>query len=181
MRRWGLVTSRRALAIAVAGVALAMAPVAAIGLGALFVPATLSNGGAPARNPGNDTWNQVRIEQRVIIRITPGLAGPVRELPPPGPPPLPERLRQRRMAPCVPVAAIAGVQPLAANRLLLFMRDRRLVGADLARNCNARDFYLGFYVTPTPDGQLCAARDAIHSRAGATCLIAAVHELVPMN
>jgi hypothetical protein len=63
---------------------------------------------------------------------------------------------------------------------LLFMRDRRLVGADLSRNCAARDFYLGFYVSPTGDGQMCAGRDTIHSRAGATCQIAQFHELIPV-
>jgi len=83
--------------------------------------------------------------------------------------------------PCLPVAAIAGVRPLSNNRLLLILRDHRLIGADLSRNCTARDFYLGFYVTPNNDGLLCAGRDMIHSRAGTTCTISEVHLLVPTN
>jgi hypothetical protein len=81
----------------------------------------------------------------------------------------------------VPVAGIVGVRPLAGDRLLLIMRDHRLVGADLSRSCAARDFYMGFYVTPTADGQLCADRDTIHSRAGTSCTIVQVHEMVPVN
>jgi hypothetical protein len=164
---------------------LAAVPAAAIGLGALFVPGEEQGSGIQAaglkalgRALTDDDWWQVQIEQHLIIRITPGNPG----LPlPPAPQPLPERLRERHIAPCLAVAAIAGVRPLANNRLLLFMRDHRLIGADLSRNCTARDFYLGFYITSTGDGQLCAGRDTIHSRAGTTCTINAVHELIPMN
>jgi hypothetical protein len=157
-------------------------PAAAVGAGRLLVPGFA--GPAPnaqdlAHRLAEPGWRQVRIEQRLIIRIAPG--EPERELPPPISLPPPERMRERRIAPCVPVAAIAGVRPMANNRLVLFMHDRRLIAADLARNCSARDFYLGFYVSPTPDGLLCAVRDTIHSRAGATCMIAEVHELVPRN
>jgi hypothetical protein len=76
------------------------------------------------------------------------------------------RLRERKSARCLPVAGIAGVQRDMADRLVLFMRDRRIIGASLDKSCNARDFYLGFYVEQTADGMLCAGRDTIHSRAG---------------
>ena len=158
----------------VTGLVLATVPAAAIAPGGL-PPGLL------ARQLGHDGWHQIHIEQHVIIRITPGNPAMLRDLPPPMPEPLPERLHQRRIAPCLAVAGIAGVRPLAKNRLLLFMRDHRLVGADLSRNCTARDFYLGFYVTPTGDGLLCAGRDTIHSRAGTTCTISEIHELVPNN
>jgi hypothetical protein len=166
-------------------------PAGAMALGGLFVPTAGSSattgshipGSAHrlARNLANRNWHQVSIEQHVIIRITPGNPAVLHDMPPTAPQPLPERLRERRMPPCVPVTALAGVRPLATNRLLLFLRDHRLVGADLARNCAARDFYLGFYITPTGDGQLCAGRDTIHSRAGTTCMITKMLELVPNN
>jgi hypothetical protein len=163
-----------------------LAAMLATGLVLAAVPAAaIAPGGLPqgllARQLRDGDWHQVHIEQHVIIRITPGDPSLLRELPPPMPAPLPERLRQRRIAPCLAVTGIAGVRPLANNRLLLFMRDHRLVGADLSRNCTARDFYLGFYVSPTADGLLCAGRDTIHSRAGTTCTISEIHELVPNN
>lgn len=154
-----------------AALALVVLPLAAYGFGGIFVP-----GLAPGAEP---SWHQVRIEQHIIIRIAPGLSGPMRDMPPPPPVPLPEHFRRRSMPPCMPVAAIAGVRPMEGNRLMLFLRDRRLVGAELARHCSARDFYQGFYVSPTEDGLLCAGRDTIHSRSGSTCAIAKVHELVP--
>ena len=41
------------------------------------------------------------------------------------------RLRERKSAHCLPVAGIAGVQRDVADRLVLFMRDRRIIGASL--------------------------------------------------
>jgi len=177
MRRW--------LPFLIAGILAALAiPGGAIALGALFVP-ELSASQNVAQKLGRDLsdghWRQVSIEQHLIIRITPGGAAVMRDVPPPAPEPLPLRLHPRRMPPCVPVQAIAGVRPLAGDRLLLIMHDHRLVGADLSRTCAARDFYMGFYVTPTADGMLCADRDTIHSRAGTTCTITHVHEMVPDN
>lgn len=133
--------------------------------------------GAFANGLPDDAVNQVRIEQRLIIRVTPRAPGRAELAPVAQPPPV--RLRERKMANCVPVSGIAGVRPLSDSRIMLFMRDRRMVGADLAKTCSARDFYLGFYVSQTADGQLCVARDQIHSRAGTTCTIDRVRELIP--
>lgn len=161
----------RMLAPMLAGLVLVLVPLAAFGYVALFVPPV---------PPGIDApWHQVRIEQHIIIRIAPGLAMPDRPLLPPPPLPSVEHLRHRAMPPCMPVAAIAGVRPMEGNRLLLFMRDHRLVRAELGRRCNAHDFYQGFYVSPTGDGMLCAGRDTIHSRSGSNCAIARVRELIP--
>ncbi len=149
-------------------------PVGAVALGALFVPDAV-------RDIQGKPWHQVSVEQHMIIRISPGNGAIMRDLPPPAPEPPPMRLHPRRMPPCVPVQAIAAVRPLAGDRLLLILRDHRLVGADLSRTCAARDFYMGFYITPTADGLLCADRDTIHSRSGTTCTITQVHEMVPAN
>lgn len=141
-------------------------------------PRILESGafGSLADGMPDDTWQQVRIEQRLIIRITPRAPGREDFV---STPPVPLRMRERKMAKCVPLAAIAGVRPLSDSRLMLFLRDRRMVGADLGKTCNARDFYMGFYVSQTPDGQLCVGRDQIHSRSGSTCGIDRVRELIP--
>ncbi|WP_225206690.1 hypothetical protein [Novosphingobium huizhouense] len=125
----------------------------------------------------DDVWNQVRIEQRLIIRITPPRSAGRETVQPP--PFSTIRFRERKMANCLPVLGIAGVKPTSDSRLLLFMRDRRIVGANLDKQCSPADFYMGFYVEQTQDGLLCVGRDSIHSRAGTTCSLSRLRELVP--
>lgn len=123
---------------------------------------------------------QVRIEQHIIWRISP-MPGPAREsltaIAPTAPPP--PRMIERKMGDCVPMGWIAGGRPEGQSRLLLFLRDRRLVAANLEKACSARDFYRGFYVDkPDADGKLCADRDRILARSGARCKISSFRLLV---
>ena len=123
---------------------------------------------------------QVRIEQHIIWRITP-MPGPARESMMAIAPTAPSapRMIERKMSDCVPMSWIAGGQPQGNSRLLLFLRDRRLVAANLEKACSARDFYSGFYVDkPNADGRLCADRDRILSRSGARCQISSFRLLV---
>ncbi len=124
--------------------------------------------------------NQVRIEQRLTIRITPQPAAPpqanmMMDLPQR---PLPPRMTERSMGRCVAVTGIAGVQVGQGNRLILFMRDRRVISAALERACSARDYYSGFYVERNSDGQICVARDSLLSRSGANCKLTQLRQLV---
>ncbi|MXP40977.1 hypothetical protein GRI75_04875 [Altererythrobacter soli] len=125
---------------------------------------------------------QVRIERRVIIRIAPS--------PPSAREEMLSRLPRREMAKryqeeeldgCVPVESIAGSAPLPENRLLLFMRDRRVLSASLERACSAQAFYSGFYVERNGDGMLCSGRDRLQSRAGASCEVARLNRLVAVR
>ena len=125
----------------------------------------------------DDAWNQVRIEQRMIIRIAPRMPGQMFMLP--SRPPQQPRFFERKTAKCLPITSIAGVQPESTGRLLLITRSHKLIGASLDKSCRARDFYSGFYVEQNADGQLCAGRDIIHSRAGANCAVTKLRELVP--
>lgn len=123
---------------------------------------------------------QVRIEQRMIIRITP--FGPTREMLADLPQaPLAQRFRERKVGKCLPVAGIAGVQIGGDDRLMLFMRDQRMIGANLEKACRARDFYSGFYLERNRDGQLCVDRDMIHSRSGASCSLSRLRQLVAID
>lgn len=158
-------------------------------------------GAAGAANPagiaplGADVWDQVRIEQQVIIRVTPRNPGrdaiapqvmPVQPIvqslvPQPRSSAVRVRVRERKAGKCMPAMGIAAVQPVTDGRLMFYMRDRRMLAAGLEKACSARDFYLGFYMSKTADGQLCVGRDAIHSRAGTTCKLKDVREYVPVD
>ena len=127
-----------------------------------------------------ESAEQVRIEQGLIIRITP--LGPTREMLADLPQtPLATRFRERKVGKCVPVAAIAGVQIGGDDRLMLFMRDQRMIGASLEKACRARDFYSGFYLERNGDGQLCVDRDMIHSRSGMSCSLSRLRQLVAID
>ncbi len=126
---------------------------------------------------------QVRIERQTSIRITPRAA----PMPMPMPPsmfvqmpraPMEPRYLERKIGKCLPMSGIAGVQAVGGSRLMLFMRDQRIVSAALERACRARDFYSGFYLSPSEDGQLCVDRDALQSRNGANCRLTRIRQLV---
>ena len=127
-----------------------------------------------ARRPPVES--QVSIQQRVIIRISPSSPQRVEQS-------LArlnsrsERFEQVRLKECVPINMIAAVAP-NENRLLLFMRDRRILSATLERACNPEDFYSGFYIE-RQDGQLCERRDRLQSRAGASCRVTRLYRLEP--
>ena len=136
---------------------------------------------------------QARIEQHIVIRIAPAA--------PPEAVPRPEmrgdarpdgrrnfstemaargggRVEERGMAKCIPVSGIASVQISAQNRLILFMRDQRIVSAALEKGCGARDFYSGFYVERSSDGMMCSGRETLQSRTGVSCKLGKLRQLV---
>jgi hypothetical protein len=126
--------------------------------------------------------NQVHIEQRVIIRISPG-RGAAREemfarIPRSD---APARYREKKLNGCIAIDDIAGAQPVDENRLLLFMRDHRVLSAALERACDADDFYLGFYVERNADGMLCSKRDKLQARTGASCEVDRLSRLVAVK
>jgi hypothetical protein len=127
--------------------------------------------GAPAQ--------QVSIEQRVTIRIN------TRPAPMPGVPIMLDmpgqgepRFSERKMGKCVALSAISGVQPASSSKLLLIMRDDRLITAQLEKGCQVREFYSGLIVKRAEDGQLCVDRDALMSRSGASCRVTQFRQLV---
>lgn len=136
----------------------------------------------------SEAARQVRIEQRVIIRISPGAPPPrdprdlrrnfFADLPSRGPF---TRLAERKMNQCVSAGAIAGVKPDGPSRLMLFMRDQRIVSASLEKSCNARDFYSGFLVERSTDGQICAGRDRLLSRSGSNCALGKFRQMVAVE
>lgn len=118
---------------------------------------------------------QVRIEQRVVVRISP--AQPRSSLVADFPRQLSTRLVERKMGKCIPLRDVLAVQTGGATKLILYMRDRQMISAQLDKACNARDFYSGFYVEPSKDGNLCVSRDELQSRSGSKCELSAFRRL----
>lgn len=119
---------------------------------------------------------QVRIQQRVILKIAPP-SRQVRERID-GEAAASDEEREYKVGDkqrCILMNDVIAVQPHRGNRLLLYMRHRQLMSAKLERACGAEDFYSGFYVERNRDGRLCVRRDRLQSRAGAQC------ELSEMN
>jgi len=130
--------------------------------------------------------DQVRIEGGFNIRIFRRPMSPSRQMPPDvfaddfdretGP-----HYRERKIGQCFPAGNIAGMVPDTGSRLILFLRDQRMIAATLERGCYARDFYSGFYMARPADGKLCVDRDTLLSRSGANCKIKQIRELVESN
>lgn len=125
------------------------------------------------------TARQIRIEQRVVVRIAPqppaARQNMLADLPQRAVAP---RFEEARKEKCVPLEGIAGVQTGSGNRLVLFLRDQRMISVNLEKSCRARDFYSGFYVEKNKDGRLCADRDKLQSRTGVLCEVEAMRQLV---
>jgi hypothetical protein len=79
---------------------------------------------------------------------------------------------------CLPTAMIRRALLSGSEDVDFVLADRARVRAKLDEDCPALDFYAGFYLQPQDD-QLCAGRDAIHSRMGGSCTIEHFKLLVP--
>jgi len=146
-------------------------------LAALFAPA--GEAALPWRQP---PAQQVRIEQHFSIRIAPGAPQlPADMLVELQQEEAPTRFVERKHGKCVSTAGIAAVDSANGNRLLLILRDSRILSATLDKSCNARDFYSGFYVERSADGQICVNREKLQSRSGASCKLKALRELVAVG
>ncbi len=143
-------------------------------------PAPLDALKVVVRQRQSQAQGQIRIEQRVYVRIAPRAVSSRRNLLAQ----LPVRARryeEKKAEKCVPVTQIAGVETGSGNRLLLFMRDAGIMSVNLEKACRARDFYAGFYVERNEDGKLCVQRDTLQSRNGARCDIARMMELKALD
>jgi len=125
---------------------------------------------------------QVRVEQRVVVRISPSSnatrARLMAELPRRQ---MRAQFQEEAHGDCLAVDSLAGVQPLDDHRLLLITRDRSLLTATLEPSCSAQAFYSGFYVEQNDDGQLCVSRDQLQSRAGDACSVSSFQRLVAVR
>ncbi len=125
--------------------------------------------------------NQVRIEQRVILRISPrapemqSMVSEMRRRAPN------MHWEERKTGGCLPMTSLVGVRIGGEDQLVLYTRDRSMFRARLGDACSAREFYSGFYVEPNRDGKLCINRDRLQSRSGASCELSGLSRLVPVT
>lgn len=133
--------------------------------------------------PAPQAMAQVRIEQRIIIRVPRQSLSRSSLLPMPTPrqAPLPEppRFERRKIGKCLAMRDVTGVRVVNNEMLVLFMRDQRMIEAQLERTCSAREFYQGFYMERSGDGRLCVDRDLLQARSGSKCEVERLRQLVP--
>lgn len=79
---------------------------------------------------------------------------------------------------CIPIDGIRGAILSGPEQVDFVLGNRARVRAEFDEDCPGLDFYTGFYLQPNGD-ELCAGRDAIHSRMGGSCTIDRFKLLVP--
>jgi hypothetical protein len=140
---------------------------------ALFLLVSLGNGDEQARAPR--AAQGITVHQQIIIRVEPGprtgnRSGNARRS---------ITWEEGRGPRCVPARQIVHADQLGQESIDLVLRDSTRIRARLERRCPALDYYYGFYVSPNPDGMICADRDAIRTRSGVTCGIDRFRTLRP--
>ena len=137
----------------------------AIALMTLTTPALLGATDSPARLH----YAQLVIRERVVIRVP-------RAAPPPA---APIRWKERKGPRCIPAQQLAGALPADEGAVDIVLTGGKRVRARLVRACRQLDYYSSFYIRPGIDGEICAGRDPIRTRAGRTCEIERFRTLVP--
>ena len=96
------------------------------------------------------------------------------------PRPTPQRFEweETRGPKCIASEFIRGAVLSGTGHVDFVMRSKRRFRAKFDDECPALDFYEGFYVN-SPSRMICAGRDEIRSRMGATCSIDSFSQLVP--
>jgi hypothetical protein len=127
----------------------------------------------------NTTFYQVRIDQRVIVRLPsqammPAAAGAQKQAAPPK-----IKYKEQKIGKCLWVDKLAGSRPGSNRTLDILTRDGALVRAYLGDGCLAREFYAGAYMERSYDGKLCVDRDLLHARTGAKCEVDKFRLLIP--
>ncbi|MFM2411618.1 MAG: hypothetical protein RL481_2446 [Pseudomonadota bacterium] len=160
----------RKVKLAIGALTLVLAGAAATGAaGILVIPGFASS----LHIQFGSGWNQVRADQRVIIRIPP------KTVPPGSKRSEPVEYKEEKIGKCLLMDRLVGSRPGPKESLEILTRDGNLIRAYLGDGCLAREFYAGAYVERSSDGKLCIDRDLLHARTGAQCEIDKFRLLVP--
>jgi len=120
-----------------------------------------------------DAPAEQEVVRRVVIRDEVILRIPVRPRHP-----LPIEWNEKKGPKCLDAGAVAGAMLSGPSTIDFVMRDRTRFRAEMDSECPALDFYGGFYMQLDED-RICAKREMIRSRVGATCRIERFRRLVP--
>lgn len=112
---------------------------------------------------------QVSIRERITIRIP--TAAPMTPIEMP-------RWVEKGGPKCLPGDQLAGAIVSDGDAVDLVMKGGARVRARLAGDCAALSYYGGFYIKPGGDGAVCAGRDEIRARSGASCGIKVFRKLI---
>ena len=142
---------------------------------------------AAAPQPPAPDWNAAAAtlsQQQVVIHVpqvtfTSRTTIITRSLPMPAPPPAAPMLVERKAKDCVKAEKILGYEWTRPDSVDLILNDGSRLRAKLGAGCPAIGFYGGFYLKRNADGKMCAKRDSLRSRSGATCDIQQFRSLVP--
>jgi hypothetical protein len=110
---------------------------------------------------------QLTIRQRVILKV------------PAKPAPLVTRWKEKKGPKCLGLGGLAGAAVIERDSVDMILKGGQRMRAQFEDECPALGYYSGFYILPTDDGQICARRDAIRTRAGGECMIKRFRMLVP--
>ncbi|MBV9884056.1 MAG: hypothetical protein JO276_13690 [Sphingomonadaceae bacterium] len=134
-------------------------------LRALALAMLLLDAGAaapPAAAPAPPQYAQLIVREQIVVRVSPA----VRDAPDA---PAAVQWKEKKGPKCVQARQVIAATVVDQNSVDLILRDRTRLRAKLESSCPALDYYHGFYVSPSPDGLICADRDVIRSRMGGAC------------
>ena len=130
---------------------------------------------APAQRPSRVVVTQLTIHERITIRVprmnVPGRVALT----------APTVWKESKGPKCIAAASLAGAMVSAPATIDLVVQGVQRVRAKLGRQCRSVDFYSNFYIRPGSDGQVCADRDTIRVRSGASCEIDSFKLLKPVR
>jgi len=141
---------------------------------ALAAPLALA-AAAPAQRPSRVVVTQLTIHERITIRVprmnVPGRVALT----------APTVWKESKGPKCIAAASLAGAMVSAPATIDLVVQGGQRIRAKLGRQCRSVDFYSNFYIRPGSDGQVCADRDTIRVRSGASCEIDSFKLLKPVR